>query len=91
MFGAGDTFRVKIGRLGMTPVMDIASSGLAASTLTPANPSTLALAGADLDLIEPGIYEIEAGIVDVSDSSRFKHADTGVFVLHDTPLGGTGL
>ena len=87
-FAAGDKVRVKIGRNGETPLLDLSSAAASAngSTLTAANPTQLYLAQGDA-AATAGVYDIEASIVDSSDS-KIKHAETGVFVLHDTPLGG---
>jgi hypothetical protein len=88
---AGDHVRIKIGRPGETPLLDLSSAG-SGSTCSDANPSTVTLVEGDLipANIKPGAYDIEATIVDSTDSNRTKHAETGVFVLHDTPGGNVG-
>jgi len=85
---SGDAVRVKIGRNGETPILDLSSAAASAngSTLTAANPATLYLVQGDATAT-PGAYDLEAAVVDASES-KIKHAETGVFVLHETPLGG---
>lgn len=85
---AGDKIRVKIGRSGAVPLLDLSSDAPSAngSTLTAANPTRLYLTGDDATAY-PGVYDAEVSVVDASDG-KIKHADTGVFVLHETPLGG---
>ena len=89
----GDRVRVKIGRAGNTPLLDIVSGTNMAggSYVTRNNPCILELVAADLTpaIIQPGIYDIEAGGVDSVDSSRFKVADQGVFALISTQGGST--
>jgi hypothetical protein len=90
---ASDKVRVKIGRSGQTPLLDIVSgTNLAGgSYVTKANPAILELVGADLaaSIIQPGIYDIEACVVDSTDSSRIKLAEQGIFTLISTQGGGT--
>jgi len=93
VLASGDVVRVKIGRGNATPLLDLDSAAATAngSSLTAANPSTLLLVAEDSDLT-PGIYDIEVAIVDASDGSgRIKHAESGTFIIHDTPGGDTGL
>lgn len=84
----GDAVRLKIGRAGAVPLLDLTSDAASAngSTLTAANPTRLYLAQGDATAA-PGVYDVEVAIVDASDG-RIKHADSGVFALHETPLGG---
>jgi hypothetical protein len=92
---AGDKVRVKIGKSGKTPLLDI-FGGVdmnGGTTMTNANPVTLKLYAADLlsDRIKPGVYDIEALVVDSADDERCKHAESGVFVLVGTQGGNTGI
>lgn len=88
VIAAGDAIRLKIGRAGSVPLLDLTSDAPSAngSTLTAANPSRLYLTQTDATLA-PGVYDLELTVVDASDA-RIKHADSGVFALHETPLGG---
>lgn len=80
-----DKVRVKIGKSPATPLLDIVCNvNLAGgSYLTHANPAVLELAQGDLAAasIRPGTYEIEACIVDSTDTNRIKLAERGVFCL----------
>lgn len=82
---ASDKVRVKIGRAGEAPKLDITSGTDlgGGSSVTAENPATLTLDEDDLgiDTIKPGIYDIEVGIIDSGDQNRYKPADFGVFVL----------
>lgn len=88
---SSDKVRIKVGRAGSAPILDVVSgTPLSGGTqVNAANPCTLKLYKADLASITPGIYDCEVGVVDASDSSRFKHAESGVFQLIGTQLGGT--
>lgn len=86
---AGDAIRVKIGKTGRTPILDLTSDSNTpnGSSVSLANPSTLRLDQDDMTF-EAGVYSIEVAVVDSNDSNVIKHAETGSFVLIDTPLGG---
>lgn len=92
---SADRIRIKVGRAGKTPILDILGgtpmSG--GTTINNANPATLKLYAADLgnQAIKPGVYEIEAMVIDTADSNRLKHAESGVFTLIGTQLGNVGL
>lgn len=83
-----DNVRLKIGRAGATPVLDLSSAAAtsAGSVLTAANPTNLKLVAADLSF-KAGLYDLEVSVVDKSDSNRIKHAEKGVFHLIDTMAG----
>ncbi len=85
----GDKVRIKIGRPGELPLLDIVSgTPLAGSSqVSAANPATLRLAQDDTADLQPGHYELEASIVDHADSDFIKHAESGVLHLLDTQLG----
>lgn len=91
-FASGDVMRVKIGRAGHAPILDLDSANATSngSSVSAANPTTLRLDQDDLD-ITPGVYDIEVAIVDDSDSDAIKHGELGVFNLLDVPLGDIGL
>ena len=93
--GAGDVVRVKIGRAGSTPILDLDSAAASAngSTVAAANPCNVYIAATDLNrtLFTPGVYDLEVGVVDDSDNDKFKFAGHHVFVLTDTQLGDVGL
>ena len=90
---AGDQVRIKIGRSGKTPIVDLVSPSANGNgtTVSRANPSTVRFGQADADLFKPGVYDIEAAIVDDDDNDAIKHADNGIFVMHRVPLGSVGL
>lgn len=88
---AGDKVRIKVWRQGAsTLILDLVSGTPTAngSACTAANPTRLTIDQGDA-VWTAGIYEIEAAVVDAS-NTKTKHADTGVFVLHDTPGGDVG-
>ena len=88
---SGDVMRIKIGRKGSTPILDLDSVAASAngSTVSAANPTTVRLDQDDLD-ITPGILDFEGGIVDDQDSDAFKHAEDGVIAIHETMTGDIG-
>ena len=92
VLAATDQIRIKVGRAGKAPILDldsIAASGNG-STVARANPCTVRFDQNDLNF-SPGTYDIEASVVDDSDGDAIKHADKGVLVLHNTQLGDVGL
>ncbi len=93
VFVAGDVIRVKMGRSGVTPILDMDSAAASAngSTLAAANPSRFNIVPGDTALFTAGSYDIEVSIVDDSDNDNIKHAITGVFVVHESQLGDVGL
>lgn len=93
-FAPTDLMRLKIGNAGAIPLLDLNNivPATATSFLSPRdNPATLTLHQDDLTALTPGIYDLEAAIVDDSDLDKIKHASKGVFVLLDTQLGDVGL
>jgi hypothetical protein len=89
---AGDKVRIKIGRAGETPIKDIVSgTQLSGGTqVTATNPATLTIRGPDFTVADilPGIYDLEACVVDHGDSDFIKHGELGVFSLINVPTGG---
>ena len=89
--GASDKVRLKVGRPGKAPQMDIVGgtplSG--GTTLTNTNPAILSIDQDDVsaESFVPGNYDLEVSVVDATDGDRIKHAETGVFVLMPTQLG----
>jgi len=87
---AGDKVRLKIWRQQDGKLLlDLASGSPTTngSSLTAANPTRFKGVQNDINWT-PGIYDLELLLVDASDSSRVRHADSGLFILHDTPAGG---
>lgn len=84
-----DKVRVKIGRPGDTPILDITSDAALAggSSVTATNPATLRVDEDDTENLTAAIYEIEANVYDDSDAA-IKHAQSGVFNLLTSQLGG---
>lgn len=94
-FQAGDVIRVKVGRDGRAPVLDLSSLAATAngSTVAAANPSEVKLRAADLagGVIKPGVYTFEAFLVDANDAEQPKAAIDGTFHLFSTQAGSTGV
>lgn len=87
-----DVVRVKIGRGGEVPLLDLdgvetTSNG---SGCTNANPTTLTLDNDDMTMVA-GIYDIEVMVVDDSDRDSPKQAENGVFTVLETQLGDVWL
>lgn len=87
-----DRVRVKISGTAATPLLEIlggtpTSNG---SSCTNANPTRLRLDQGDLTF-PAGIYDIEANIVDASDSNKIKKAERGVLHLRESLGGNVGL
>lgn len=87
-FGSGDTVRLKVGKAGETPLIEMSSSAATGhgSTMTAANPTTAFFHQNELHFA-PGVYDLEVSLVDHSQSDAIKVAEYGVFVLHDVQLG----
>lgn len=96
---AGDVVRVKIGRVGSTPSLDIDSVGATASgslvtVSVGSNICTLRIAQGDVANMTPGAYDCEVALVDDSETGpadAIKSAESGVFFLHGTQGGDVGL
>ena len=90
VLAANDIVRVKIGRGGANPKLDLADNAATAngSTVSHANPARVTITAADLgDDIEAGTWPIEFGLDMGSNSSETLVADVGLFILHETSLG----
>lgn len=83
-----DVIRLKIGRDGMTPVVDLSTKAATAngSSLTWANPTVLMLKQGDLTFAA-GVYDLEVLLIDYSQNAAVKLAAKGIFTLHDAQLG----
>jgi len=94
-FQAGDVVRVKIGRPGRAPLLDLDSVAASSngSTVSAANPATVKIRAADLvaGVIKPGAYTFEVLLVDANDSEQPKAAINGTFHVLPSPGGDTGL
>jgi len=95
VIASGDVVRIKIGRNGETPIIDLDSNSptVNGSSCTAANPSTVRLHQDDLNRTDfkPGIYTIEVLVIDDSDSDIAKHAGNHVLVLEDTQQGSVAV
>jgi hypothetical protein len=95
VLASGDTVRVKVGRQGQTPIIDLDSNAPTAngSSCTAANPSTVRLHQDDLNRTDfvPGVYTLEVLVIDDSDSDIAKHAGNHVLILEDTPQGSVAV
>lgn len=92
--GTPDNVRVKIGRSGNAPLLDIESNGAGNSTITIKSQGTfpgeftLRLHQNDIaNTLYPGVFDIEVSLVDDSDGEVIKHAEMGTLVVHKN-LGG---
>lgn len=86
-----DVMRIKIGRDDQTPILDLdsVSGSTNGSTVSGANPTTVRLDKADLDIF-PQILNFEVGVVDDVDNNTFKHAEKGVIAILPTQRGDVG-
>lgn len=91
---AGDKVRIKIGRHGATPVLDLVSgtptaNGSSIAVTVASNAYTLVIAKADADLLAAGPYTAEVLFVDSSEV-RTKPVDRGLVIVLPTQGGNTG-
>lgn len=94
--GANDVLRVKIGRRGAAPILDLDSAAPSAngSTITKnvsGAKNRLEIDQDDMNLLEPGIYTLEFGLVDNADAQALKHVDHQVFAVQGTMTGDVGI
>ena len=90
---ASDVIRIKVGREGSVPILDLSSKAASAnsSTVSAANPCALLLRAADVDLLARGFYEFEISVVDDSDSDRIKHVQSHVVLVQETQKGSVSV
>ena len=90
---ATDVIRVKVGRKGAAPLLDLSSKAASdnGSTVSQSNPVTMQLAAADITLLPRGFYEFEISIVDDSDQDRIKHVETHVLHVIETMSGAVSI
>jgi len=91
--GGSDKVRIKIGRAGSAPLIDLVSGSPLSTNgtqVTNANPATFTIVGPDFANIKPGVYDIEALVVDSADTNKTKLAQQGVFILRNTQSGNLG-
>jgi len=92
---ADDVVRVKIGRAGSEPDLDLDSieataSGSSVTFTTGTNDVTLRLAQADLNGLTPGVYDVEVAVVDNSETApddAIKTAEVGSLCVVRTMTG----
>jgi hypothetical protein len=94
--GGNDVVRVKIGRPGSAPVLDLDSAAASAngSTVTKNNTpgvNRLAVVESDMNLFSTGVYTAEVALVDNADGGAIKHVEHQVFVVQPVMLGDVGL
>lgn len=93
--GANDVVRVKIGRRGSAPILDLDSAAASdnGSTFAKNSPtsgkSRLTIAAADMALLEPGVYSFEFGLYDNA-AGGMKHVDHQVMVVQGVMAGDVG-
>lgn len=98
ILASGDKVRFKMFRRdGSTPELDIDNVGalsggsiIVVDDLDPAT-ITLTVAQGDIDETELGTWRGEIDVVDVSDSNRIKHAESGFCFVTETGGGEIGL
>ena len=88
-----DTVRIKIGKIGKTPILDLDSSAPSTngSTIVKGASNRLSMTQADMDLLNPGVYSMEVSLVDNADAQAIKHVDNQILVVQGTQLGAVGL
>lgn len=86
---SGDIVRLKIGRPGETPVLDLADTAASAngSSISHGNPTEVVLAPADASLFNPGIWDMDWILDDAQSSGQLLTADVGRLILHDAQTG----
>lgn len=89
---ASDAIRVKIGKAGKVPLLDLTSAEdtAAGSGISQANPTTVVIRAADTANFPIGVLDMEVLVVDDSDQDKVKHAEFHEVAILDTPLGGVG-
>jgi len=92
LIASDDNVRVKIGRNGQAPLLEIQSASATdnGSICTAANPTIVTIAAGDMTFAA-GIYDMEVLIIDKSEANAPKKAETGVFVLRESFGGDVGL
>lgn len=88
-YASGDVIRVKIGRSGQTPILDLSSKAATAngSNITQDNPCTVVLRAADTELLPVMVLELEVVVVDDSDKDKVLHADDHIINVLDRQGG----
>lgn len=89
LFSSGNVMRIKIGRPGETPLLDLDSiaASPAGTTVEAANPSDVRFAAADVTTLPPGTYEMEASIWA---GDHLRNATPGIVHVIDTMGGDVG-
>lgn len=90
---AGDVVRIKIGRTGDTPILDLDSAANSSngSSVGSINPIELHIDQVDMALFSPGLYDLEIAIVDSSVGNKIVNVEMGVFLVLDSPDGDIGV
>lgn len=95
--GVNDVVRIKIGRTGQTPLLDLDSAAASAggSTVLKNTPSSgvnrVQISQTDMDALAPGVYSFEVSLVDNADAQAIKTVDHRVLVVRSTMTGDVGL
>lgn len=89
---SGDKIRLKIGRQGQEPLLDLlgGTATAAGSVIENANPARFTLAEDDTEDWPIGNLEVEVLVVDASVGNLTKHAETGILSLSPEILGALG-
>lgn len=88
-YATGDVIRIKIGREGSQPLLELSSKAPTTneSSVSRANPTTVSLRAADVDTLKRGFYELEVSVVDDSDNDKIKHVQSHVVLVQDVQAG----
>jgi hypothetical protein len=95
--GTNDVVRIKIGRIGQTPLLDLDSAVASAggSTIAKNTPSAginrVQISQVDMSTLKPGVYSFEVALVDNADAQAIKTVDHQIFVVRSTMAGDVGL
>jgi len=95
--GANDVVRIKVGRRGDAPLLDLDSAAASAngSTVSKNTPSAginrVQIDQVDMNLLAPGIYTFEVSLVDNADAQAIKHVDFQIMIVQAPQLGDIGM
>jgi len=95
--GVNDVVRVKVGRIGQTPLLDLDSAAPSAngSTISKDTPSAgynrVEIVQKDMETLSVGIYSFEVALVDNADAQAIKHVEHQILCVQGTQTGDVGI